>query len=198
MADTRSPNKPKGVLLVHDMRVHENFEQCSQRLFTMVRDASRRFPAKPRYLHLMVEEHRNSAGGFDADALEIMQEFLLGMLMPFLTEATTPLLHVRNPKGQSNDIPDELIMIDPDDHLRREPRDHNPEARRSKPTLRAIAAYLGLDVDNPACMICWATPVERAHARPVALDGSNDVRNFALLCGQTLNRNSTTSPSCMT
>lgn len=40
--------------------------------------------------------------------------------------------------------------------------------------------YLGLD--EPRCMICWRTPVERAHAQPASLGGSNDVRNFALLC----------------
>ena len=187
MCDARAVNGkrsnssgPKGVLLVHDMRVHETFEQCSHRLFTIVRDAVRRFPTKPRFLHLMVQGHRNSVGGFDDDAFEIMSEFLLGTLMPFLTEASTPLLHVRNPNGQSNDIPDELIIGDTDIASRSRPRDHDPEVRRSKPTLRAITTYLGLD--EPICMICWATPVERAHAKPVALGGSNDVRNFALLC----------------
>jgi hypothetical protein len=48
------------------------------------------------------------------------------------------------------------------------------------PPVQAIADYLGLD--EAICLICWQTPVERAHVVPQSLGGSNDMRNFALLC----------------
>jgi hypothetical protein len=172
--------KQKAVLLYHDMRVHEDYDQCSQTLFKLVQNASKQFPGKPRILVLAVQGHRNSAGGFDADALEIQREFLCEILMPYLTEAQTPLIHLRNSRGQDEDIPDFLIIEDPDRKLRTALRDEDPDQRRSKPSVKAIADYLG--IGDPACMICWATPVERAHAQPLALGGSNDIRNFALLC----------------
>jgi hypothetical protein len=170
----------KAMLIYHDMRVHEDFERCAQRLFQMTQSSAKQFPGKRRILILDIQGHRNKAGGFDSDSYDILREFILGYLMPFLSEAQTPLYHVKNPRGQSEDIPEILQITDPERHTRTSLRDEDPEVRQSKPTLRAIADYLG--IDDPCCMICFGRPVERAHARPAALEGSNDVRNFALLC----------------
>ncbi|MFF5552477.1 HNH endonuclease [Streptomyces olivaceoviridis] len=104
------------------------------------------------------------------------------------TEIRTPLLHVRTGK-QRDDIPDVLGIGHPDDGsdygydssaLPVKPREHHPDMRRTRPTVRAIADYLGME--EAACLICRRTPVERAHVVPTQLGGSNDVRNFALLC----------------
>ncbi|WP_216677922.1 HNH endonuclease [Streptomyces sp. MNP-20] len=93
----------------------------------------------------------------------------------------------RNPEPQRKDIPRALTIRDPDrehayDHqeLGVRNRDSQPDQRRSRPPVQAIADYLGLD--EPICLICWQAPVERAHVVPESLGGSNDVRNFALLC----------------
>ena len=48
------------------------------------------------------------------------------------------------------------------------------------PSVQAIASYIGMS--PPRCLICLKTPVERAHAVPKSLEGSYDLRNFALLC----------------
>ncbi|MEW2167401.1 HNH endonuclease [Streptomyces sp. NPDC007084] len=173
--------------MYHDMRVEEDFTKCATRLFAVLKTAARVSPGAPRHVYLDIQGHRNAVGGFDADALEIVREFLLGFLRPYLTEITTPLYRVRNPEPQREDIPDALNVLDPDrehsyDHrdLRVRNRDSSPDARRSRPPVRAIADYLGLD--EPICLICWQAPVERAHVVPESLGGSNDVRNFALLC----------------
>lgn len=166
--------------LYHDMRVHEDFHQCGQRLFAITKEAQDARPGAKRILFLDIQGHRNVAGGFDPDAYEILAHFIPDVLMPHLSEVHTPLLHVRNPKEQNNDLPDLLLIEDPEGRSSSFVRDEDPDRRKTKPTLRAIMNYLGLE--EPQCMICWQAPVERAHARPAALGGSNDVRNFALLC----------------
>jgi hypothetical protein len=187
--DAAAPEKaePKGIALYHDMRVEEDFTKCATRLFSILQKAAVTSPGAPRRLYLDIQGHRNAAGGYDADAAEIIQEFLLGHLSPYLTEISTPLYHVRNPEPQREDIPDVLHIRDHDrenaynhSELPVRNRDGHPSTRRTRPPIRAIADYLG--VDEPICLICWQTPVERAHVVPVSLGGSNDVRNFALLC----------------
>ncbi|GAA2491705.1 hypothetical protein GCM10010406_29750 [Streptomyces thermolineatus] len=185
--ESGSDGTTKGIALYHDMRVEEDFTKCANRLFSILKQAAATNPGAPRYLFLDVQGHRNAAGGFDADALEIIQEFLLGFLSPYLTEISTPLYRVRNTGPQREDVPDVLNIRDPDrehayDHreLRVRNRESHPDRRRSRPPVQAIADYLGLD--EPICLICWQAPVERAHVVPESLGGSNDVRNFALLC----------------
>ncbi|MBP2052514.1 5-methylcytosine-specific restriction endonuclease McrA [Streptomyces griseochromogenes] len=175
--------------IYHDMKVYENFERSARRIFECVQDAQRRSPGARRYLYLDVQGHRNEAGGYDHDAFELMQEFTLGFLGDYLTEIHTPLCHARNPKRQRNDLPDVLRIHYPDDGsdygynasaLPVKPRERHPADRKSPPTVKAIANYLGLE--DPACLVCWRKPVERAHVVPIQLGGSMDVRNFALLC----------------
>ncbi|MET8260739.1 HNH endonuclease [Micromonospora sp. NPDC005205] len=184
----RASQKPgeNGVAIYHDMRVEENFERCAQRLVEMVASAARTHPRKERYLYLDVQGHRNDVGGWDRDAYEIMGNFLLTYLMPYLTKAFTPLGACRNPRRQRDDIPGLVQIADPDElpdqllDLAKRVRGEKQDSRRSRPSLAAIADYLG--VDEVACIVCWSTPVHRAHAVPDSLGGSNDVRNFAPLC----------------
>lgn len=185
--DPGADARPKGVALYHDMRVEEDFTKCATRLFSVLRHAAKADPGAPRYLYLDIQGHRDSDGDYDADALEIIHEFLLDFLGPYLTEISTPLYQARNPEPQREDVPDVLNIRDPNrehayDHreLPVRNRDGQPDRRRSRPPAQAIANYLGLD--EPICLVCWQTPVERAHVVPESLGGSNDVRNFALLC----------------
>ena len=186
---TRKPRVGKAVAIYHDMKVYENFERSAQRIFECVQAAQKHSPGAPRHLYLDVQGHRNDAGGYDHDAIELMQDFAMGYLGEYLTEISTPLLHVRNPKRQRDDLPDALRIGYPDDGsdygydpsaLPVKPRERTPQDRRSRPTVKAIADYLGLE--EAGCLVCWRTPVERAHVVPTQLGGSNDVRNFALLC----------------
>ncbi|MGK5637174.1 HNH endonuclease [Streptomyces sp. URMC 126] len=150
-------------------------------------EGRRENPGAPRHFYLDIQGHRDAAGGYDDDALEIIRDFVPGFLGPYLTETSTPLYQARNPEPQREDVPDVLNIRDPDrehacDHreLPVRNRDSHPDPRRSRPPVRAIADYLGLD--EPICLICWQAPVERAHVVPESLGGSNGVRNFALLC----------------
>ncbi|MEV7212658.1 hypothetical protein AB0O31_06165 [Kitasatospora cineracea] len=181
--------RPKMVAICHDMAVYENFERAAMRIFQCVRTAEEVRPGAPRTVYLSIQGHRNEVGGYDHDAFELMYDFLLGFLGDYLTEIHTPFHHIVNSKKQRNDLPDELYFGYPDDDseygydaadLTVVPRENYPETRKSRPSVRAIADYLGLD--EPTCLVCWHTSVERAHVVPDALGGSQDVRNFALLC----------------
>ncbi|WP_433550991.1 hypothetical protein ACQP08_24770 [Micromonospora zamorensis] len=175
-----------GVAIYHDMRVEEDFDRCAQRLVETIAFAARRQPGKKRRLYLDVQGHRNDPDGYDRDACEIMGNFLLTFLMPYLSEASTPLGFYRNPRGQRDDVPGVVAVADPDNrpdellNLAKRFRGVKQDDRRSRPSLSAIADYLG--VKEAACIICWSRPVHRAHAVPGSLGGSNDVRNFAPLC----------------
>lgn len=184
----RKPTTPKKkrLAIYHDMHVEEDFERCASRIFTMTKRASDDLPGVERILFLDVQGHRNSAGGYDHDAYELMTDFLIGFMLPYLTEVHTPLSVASNPNTQREDLANELFFIHDDDSLEYDhqvlevrSREDNPDERASRPSVAAIADYLGMD---PACLVCWKTAVERAHVVPLALGGSNDVRNFALLC----------------
>jgi hypothetical protein len=179
----------KGIALLHDMAVYENFERCAHRIFAVVRKAEQTKPGAPRFLYLRIQGHRNDAGGYDHDSFEIMQNFLLDFLLPYLTEVTTPLYKVRNNQRQLNDLPDKVIIAYPDgeddfwydvDLLTIRSREANTSERKTPPSKKAIADYLGMS--EACCLVCWRTPAERAHVVPTALGGSMNVRNFALLC----------------
>jgi hypothetical protein len=98
------------IALYHRVYRHEPFEKAAQDIFEIVRHAQREFPGKPRALYLDIEGHRNANGGFDNDMYELQKEFVLGLLMPFLTEAHEPLAAVRQKPGvvQRDDLPDAL------------------------------------------------------------------------------------------
>ena len=56
-----------------------------------------------------IEGHRNDEGGYNRDMFELQRDFLLGFLMPYLTECSVPLIgKVRNRSPQRNDVPERL------------------------------------------------------------------------------------------
>lgn len=112
MPANEETEKTKGIAIYHVVHAHEKFEKASKMLLKLVRKAQETHPGAPRLLYLDIEGHRNTAGGFDADMLELQNEFLMGFLMPFLTEATTPLmLRLRNDKGQDDAVPHDLKIM---------------------------------------------------------------------------------------
>lgn len=98
----------KGIGLYHRVLAHEGFEQAATALFEMVREAERRWPGKPRHLYLDIDGHRNDQGGYDADMFELQRDYVLGSLMPFLSQAGLPLLGVVKNAKQRNDLPERL------------------------------------------------------------------------------------------
>jgi hypothetical protein len=95
-----------------ESRIESAENAAAQAVFKLVQEAQRVQPGKRRKLFLDVEGHRNIQGGFDADMLELQKEFLMGFLIQFLSEIHGPLISVKNPHAQNNDIPSELEIRD--------------------------------------------------------------------------------------
>jgi hypothetical protein len=104
----------RSVAIYHVVYPHEGFAESARTLFRLVRRAQGVKPGKNRKLFLDIEGRRNSDGSFDADMLELQNAFLLGFLAPFLSEVCCPLVTLRNPGPQDDDIPLELVIEEPD------------------------------------------------------------------------------------
>ena len=112
-----------GVALYHRVLRRENFEKAAKDLVSLVYAAEKKEPGKPRTLYLDIDGHRNAQGEFDADMLELQEEFGLRFLLPFLTEVHFPLISDRNKNPQRNDVPERLEIS----HARNE-KDHSLDA----------------------------------------------------------------------
>jgi hypothetical protein len=106
------------VAIYHRVYASEGFDEAAQMLFRLVQQAQNTSPGADRLLYLDIDGHRNEAGGFDVDMLELQQHFVLGFLMQFLTEVTIPLaggVHRKVDTPQSNDIPESLTIRSPEE-----------------------------------------------------------------------------------
>jgi hypothetical protein len=171
------------------MAVYENFERCASRIFEVIHKAQQEAPNGLRVLYIDVQGHRDSNGKYDRDSLELMEDFLPRVALPYLTEIYTPLARWKNNKPQDNLVPETILIGYPPgeeksfwydiEELPLRIREAEADTRSTRPPKKAIMDYLGIDDE---CLICWNSPTHRAHAVPKSLGGSMDVRNFALLC----------------
>jgi hypothetical protein len=99
---------PKALTLYHCIYAEESFHDAAHALFDLVAHTQRTFPGTMRQLSLDIEGHRTPTGAFAENMFELQKDFLLGFLMPFLTEIHMPLAGVRNPNPQREDLPNEL------------------------------------------------------------------------------------------
>ncbi len=103
------------IIIAHVVFTHEDFDQVALALLRLVRDAQRRHPGCPRALYLEIDGHRNAAGTFDRDMLELQSTFMSRFLLQFLICAEVPLGSYENEKPQNDAVPDELniLALDP-------------------------------------------------------------------------------------
>lgn len=101
------------VALRHDVGAGEAFETAALAVFALLKDAEARFPGWPRALYLTIDGHLDALGRFDADMVELQQEFLFSVVGPFVAALATPLVSAVNPDRQRNDLPDALSFGPP-------------------------------------------------------------------------------------
>lgn len=109
-AQTKLKSDDRVVAIYHVVYQLEKFEESAQALFNLVQQAQRQQPGKQRTLYLDIEGHRNDEGGFDADMMELQNEFLMGFLSRYLSEIHAPLVKAKNPHPQDNNIPPALVI----------------------------------------------------------------------------------------
>ncbi|RHV68449.1 hypothetical protein DXB18_03890 [Clostridium sp. OM02-18AC] len=100
----------KAIALYHRIMKRENFETAATDLFHLLVNAQKKDPNVPRILYVDIDGHRNKAGGFDRDMLELQKEFGIDFLLQFFQEVHFPLISVKNTREQNNDIPPELVI----------------------------------------------------------------------------------------
>jgi hypothetical protein len=100
-----------GIAIYHVVFENEKFETAARTLAKLVYEAQQTAPNRKRFLYLDIDGHRNKKGGFDADMFELQRHFLMGFLMPYLTQLHIPLSGVANNKLQRNDIIADLEII---------------------------------------------------------------------------------------
>ena len=98
-------------IIYHRIMRRETFEKAAKDLFNLLKATQTKYPDKPRALYVDIDGHRNKAGGFDADMIEIQTEFGIDFLGKFFTEVHFPLVDLINPNPQCNDIPEGLHIF---------------------------------------------------------------------------------------
>ena len=98
------------VAIYHRVYRRENFEIAANDLIGLIYAAQEQQPDIPRALYVDIDGHRNKAGGFDDDMLELQKEFGIGFLLQFVKEVHFPLGSVINKGEQRNDVPEKLVI----------------------------------------------------------------------------------------
>ena len=104
----------KVIAIYHNIHSYEGFEESAKILINLVKNSQEKSPNKKTFLYLDIQGHWNDKEGFDADMFELQGKFILGFLMPYLTEAHLPLISVENRNSQKNDIPHEVAILHSD------------------------------------------------------------------------------------
>lgn len=107
--------RDKSIAIQHTVFAEENFQTAARMLYKLIYTAQQKFPNQKRILYLDIEGHRNNAGGYDRDMLEIQKEFMLDFLLPYLSVAHLPLCSVENTKLQKNELFEDLAIFAEDE-----------------------------------------------------------------------------------
>ena len=70
-----------------------------------------------RYLYLDIDGYTDSNGVFDKEMSELLQNYIVEVLLPYFYEIHTLLLDIRNVNPQRNDIPDDFTILSTEDEM---------------------------------------------------------------------------------
>ena len=82
------------IAIYHVVYQLERLKESAQALFNLVQQAQQQLPGKQRNLYLDIRGHRKDEGGFDADMVELRNEFLMGFLSRGRRFDSDPSLHL--------------------------------------------------------------------------------------------------------
>lgn len=102
----------KGVALYCNISKNMKFETAAHEIFDTIIGAQKAMPNKNRYLYIDIEGYAKEKHKYQQEMYELELEFLLKMVFQnnWIKELSTPLINVKNPNKQNNDLPDELSI----------------------------------------------------------------------------------------
>ena len=104
-------NKKHTVAIYHLVYKHEDFNTSANMIFELIKNSQEHSPGAKRCLFLDIDNHRNQQGGFDHDMYELQAYFLSRFMFKYLTEIHMPLISVKNPNKQLDDVPSQLTIL---------------------------------------------------------------------------------------
>jgi len=122
-----------GVALYHAVLADEDFERTVFNLLQLLQKAQREYPGQKKSLYIDIEGHRNAAGGFDRDMLELQSKFATDFLIQFLSRIVMPMATLENPHPQKDEVPGALTLISKDEGSNQEPPDEGSEGPKPNP-----------------------------------------------------------------
>lgn len=100
-----------GIAIYHVIYENEGFEESAKTIYELLSNAQEKMKDYHRLLYLDIDGHMDEKGMFDEEMRELQEEFVVGTLLPFFHEIHLPLLDIRNPDPQRNDIPKEFRFL---------------------------------------------------------------------------------------
>ena len=100
-----------GIAIYHVIYENEGFQEAAKDIFDLLKSSQEKMENKKRYLYLDIDGHMDEYGRFDADMLELLQNYLTEVLLTYFYEIHTPLLDIRNLDKQRNDIPEDFTLL---------------------------------------------------------------------------------------
>lgn len=105
------------VAIYHVVYENEGLEESAKIIYELLYSAQEKQANYRRILYLDIDGHTDEYGRFDNEMIELQQNFIIEMLLPYFYEIHTPILDVRNAEPQKNDMPKEMTFISNDEEL---------------------------------------------------------------------------------
>lgn len=105
------------VAIYHVVYENEGLEESAKTIYELLYSAQEKQPNDNRILYLDIDGHTDEYGRFDREMLELQQNFIIEIILPYFYEIHTPMLDIRNTEQQRNDIPKEMNFISNEQEL---------------------------------------------------------------------------------
>lgn len=113
--EAKPDNNPM-IAIYHVVYENENFHDAANAIIELTRETQKKDKKKRRALYLDIDGHRLKNGAFDQDMWELQYNFILQNMIHYYTEVHLPLISIKNPYEQINDlIPDKFIIYEEDE-----------------------------------------------------------------------------------
>ena len=104
----------KEIAIYHMVKPNEDFAKATMDIYRLLKNAQAQHPNRPRTLYVDVEGHKTPSGEYNDNAFEFQKNVVIGFLLKFFTKVHLSLISLENTDPQCNDIPDNLVVLMPE------------------------------------------------------------------------------------